>query len=134
MPYNAEEQYVFDPASGSVKNMGRHTAASTNTVTGSSNAAAVITKAAVAAKRHVLQGVTVSYSGGATAGSVKIEDVSGTTVFFADVNFATTGGQVHFPFTPPLKTAAVNTALIITAAAGGASTVAKVNLTGYWTE
>lgn len=128
------EEQAYDPVlAGSVRVVARSAASSTNTATSTANAAAVITKAAVAAKRHVLGGVVLSAAAAAAAGTLTIEDVSGTTVFSCGVNFASTGGTLYIPL-HNMKTAAVNTALIVTLSALGASAIGKVNLVGYFTE
>jgi len=94
------------------------------------NTAATITKAAAGAGvSNVLGMVAWSYDGDPTAGSLTIEDGSGTTVFKVDI---TAGGPGFFAFTPPLKGSA-NTALIATLAAGGAGISGIVNL-HTWTE
>lgn len=94
------------------------------------NTAAVVTYAATTGKRHVLALVVVTYSGTmATTGNVKIEDVSGTKIFSAD---CPTIGTFVFPFAVPKKSAAANTAMIVTAAAAGASCAGKVSCT-HWT-
>lgn len=97
------------------------------------NTAAVVTKAAVAGKKHVITGLIVSYTGSGTlaGGNVIIEDVSGTTVF--SLNFEAKGTFV-IPFPTPMRTAAVNTAMIVTLAAGSANVSGVVNLMGYHTE
>lgn len=100
--------------------------AAANYATGS-NAAAVVTVAAVAAKCHAVSGVAWSYSGSPTSGSLTIENGSGTTVFSLDITAAGPGSVL---FGKPMRGAA-NTALIVTLAAGGSGVVGKVNLLGY---
>jgi hypothetical protein len=96
------------------------------------NTAAVVTYAAVANERHCIGGIAWSYSGGTpTGGNLKVEDVSGTTVFSIDI---TAAGPGFIPFSPPKRSAAVNTALIITLAAGGGGVSGKVSVLGHWRE
>lgn len=93
------------------------------------NTAAVLTYVAVATLKHVIRGVAWSYDGAPTGGNLKIEDVSGTTVFSIDI---IAGGPDLIPV--QLKANAVNTAMIITLAAGGGGIVGKVNVLEHWTE
>jgi len=88
-----------------------------------SNTAAVLTYAAVSDRRHVLDGIQWSYSGAPTGGNLKVEDGGGTTVFSLDV---TAAGQGFVPFKPGLA-GRVNTAMIVTLAAGGSGVTGKVN-------
>jgi len=92
--------------------------------------AAVITLAAVAGKKHIISQITYSYSATPTGGNLKVEDVSGTTVFNVDVPAAGVG-QIFFR--QPLRGAAANTAMIITLASGAGTVVGKVNVI-HWTE
>lgn len=94
----------------------------------SSNTAAVLTYAAVSDRRHVLSGVAFSYSAAPTNGNLKIENGSGTTVFNLDISAA---GPGFIPFDPPLE-GSLNTALIITLAAGGSGISGKVNALSHW--
>jgi hypothetical protein len=95
-----------------------------------SNTAAVVTKAAGGAGvSNVLGGVYWSYDLDPTGGSLKIEDGSGTTIFFVSI---TSKGPGFLPFRPALKGTA-NTALIVTLAAGGSGVTGKVNV-NTWTE
>lgn len=87
-----------------------------------SNTAAVLTYSAVAGKRHVLDGVTWSYSGAPTGGRITITS-AGVTVFDVDV---TAGGPGYLPFPRPLA-GLVNAALVVTLAAGGSGVVGKIN-------
>lgn len=92
--------------------------------------AAVITKSAPTGTNvNVLGGVFWSYDADPTGGNLKIENGSGTTVFSIDI---TTGGAGFFPFDPPMK-GDVETALIITLAAGGGAVSGKVSVNA-WTE
>lgn len=96
------------------------------------NTAAVVTYAASAGVKHVITGVDWSYHGGIpTDGNLLIEDVSGTTVYSTDIH-EEGPGDVIFP--KPKKAAAVNTAMIITLAAGGAGVTGKVSVLNHWTE
>lgn len=94
------------------------------------NTAAVVTYSASASAKHVINGIAWSYSANPTGGNLKVEDVSGTTVFSMDI---TTGGAGVVYFDPPKRGAAVNTAMIITLAAGGASVSGKVSVLAHWT-
>ena len=96
------------------------------------NAAAIVTYAAEAALKHCITGIAWSYIGGIpTAGNLKVEDVSGTTVFTMDID---EGGPGVIIFPQPKKSAAVNTAMIVTLAAGGAGITGKVSVLNHWTE
>ncbi len=95
------------------------------------NNAAVVTYAAVAGVRHCISGIAWSYDGDPTGGNLKVEDVSGTTVFSIDV---TSKGPGVIIFPRAKKAAAVNTALIVTLAAGGGSVSGKVSVLNHWTE
>jgi hypothetical protein len=94
------------------------------------NTAAVVTYAAVSDRRHGLSGIAWSYSAAPTNGNLKVEDGSGTTVFSMDI---TAAGPGVVYFTPP-KLGSLNTALIVTLAAGGASVSGKVSVLGHWKE
>lgn len=93
--------------------------------------AAVVTYGAVAALRHSITGVAWSYSGGIPVGGrLRITD-DGATVL--DIDIAEEGaGLLTFP--KPKRSAAVNTAMVVTLAAGGAAISGKVNLLNHWTE
>jgi hypothetical protein len=95
------------------------------------NTAAVVTYAASPGVAHVIGGVAWSYNAAPTGGNLKIEDVSGTVVFSVDI---TTAGPGFFQFARPKKSAAVNTALIVTLAAAGAAVTGKVSVLSHWTE
>ena len=92
--------------------------------------AAVITYAAVVGQRHVVGQIVCSYSATPTGGNLKIEDVSGNTIFSVDIPAA---GVFVFPFPVPLRAAAQNTAMIITLASGAGTVVGKLNAV-HWTE
>jgi hypothetical protein len=101
------------------------TAATANSATAAANTAVVITYAADAVNQHTMHGLVVSYAGAApTGGSVKVENGSGNIVFQADL---TAQGPIWLP-APLIGT--VNTAMIVTLAAAGASCVGKVNVLG----
>lgn len=96
------------------------------------NTAAVVTYAGSAGVKHVITGIAWSYYGGIpTNGNLIIEDVSGTTVFNVDIHEE---GPGAYYFHKPKKGAAVNTAMIITLAAGGAGITGKVSILSHWTE
>jgi len=96
------------------------------------NTAAIVTYSATAALKHCITGIVWSYVGGIpTGGNLKIEDVSGTTVFTMDID---EGGPGVIIFPKPKKSAAINTAMIITLAAGGAGITGKVSILNHWTE
>lgn len=87
---------------------------------GADNAANVVTYAAVAAKRHYLHAVYWAYDSDLTAvGMLTVEDVSGTVVFGPLP--ITASGPGFLPFDPPIVSSAVNTAMIVTLATGGAT-------------
>lgn len=93
--------------------------------------AAVVTYAAVAGQYHVIRGIAYSYDSTPTGGNLKVEDVSGTSVFSIDVPVA---GAAVIQFPIPLRSSIVNTALIVTLASGAGSVVGKVNVLGHTTE
>jgi hypothetical protein len=96
------------------------------------NTAAVVTYAADATKKHVITGVAWSYTGGTpVGGNLKIEDVSGTVVFSVDIDKS---GPGSFEFPRPKIGAAVNTAMIITLAAGGAGVTGKISVENHFLE
>ncbi len=96
------------------------------------NTAAVVTYTASAVLKHVITGMTWSYVGGIpVGGNLKIEDVSGTTVFTVDIS-EEGAGIIVFP--KPKKGAAINTAMIVTLAAGGAAVTGKVSVLNHYTE
>ncbi len=85
---------------------------------------AVVTYAAVAAKKHYLYSVVWSYSATPTGGNLKIEDVSGTTVFTTDIAAA---GPGQLLFAHPIVSSLVNTAMIVTLASGAGTVVGKLS-------
>ena len=95
------------------------------------NTAAVVTYAASSGLKHVITGIAWSYTGGIPSGSLKVEDVSGTTVFVMGI---TEEGAGIITFPKPKKAAAANTAMIVTLAAGGSGVTGKVSVLNYWTE
>lgn len=95
-----------------------------------SNTAAVVTYAADSAAAHIISGVVWSYSADPTGGNLKIENGSGTTVFSMDIS---SGGAGFIPFAP-FKKGSLNTAMIITLAAGGSGITGKLSIPNHWTE
>lgn len=96
------------------------------------NTAAVVTYTADASNKHVVTGIAWSYAGGIpTGGNLKVEDVSGTTVCSLDI---TEEGPGIIVFPKPKKGAAVNTAMIVTLAAGGAGITGKVSVLNHYVE
>jgi len=124
---------VYDTVSQRIKTAERPVEAASGDVhEPAANTAAVVTYAAVAAMKHVITGLAWSYAGGIpTNGNLKVEDVSGTTVFSMDI---TEEGAGIITFPKPKKAAAINTAMIITVAAGGAAVTGKVSALNHWTE
>jgi len=87
---------------------------------GADNAANIVTYAAVAARKHYLYGIFWAYDADLTAvGKITVEDVSGTVVFGPLP--ITAAGPGFLPFDPPIVSSAVNTAMIVTLATGGAA-------------
>lgn len=128
---NGRLQRIAQRLTSLIAQVGPRAAAAANVHVPSSNTAAVITYAAAGAGiSHVISGIAWSYSGAPTAGNLKVEDGSGTTVFSVDI---TAAGPGFIPFSTPLKGTA-NTAMIITLAAGGSGVSGKVNALGKWTE
>lgn len=92
------------------------------------NTAAIITLAAVADKRHHIAQIIYSYSGAPAGGRLSITD-GGVTVFDQDI---TSGGSLGpLQFSNPLRFA-VNSAVVITLAAGGGTVVGKLNVHHYF--
>lgn len=94
--------------------------------TSTANAAAVITLAAVADKVHCIHQLQWSYSAAPVAGKLTVT-VGGVTTFEVDVTSAGPGG---FGLELP---GSVNSAVVIILAAGGGTTVGKLNIQ-YTTE
>lgn len=94
-----------------------------------SNAAAVVTYAAVAGECHVISGIAWSYVGGTPVGNLKVEDGS-STVFSMDISSAGAGFIPLLPF----KKGTVATAMTVTLAAGGSGVTGKVSILNHWTE
>lgn len=88
------------------------------------NTAAVVTYAANATKRHILQSIAYSYVGGTpVGGNIKVQD--GTDVVFTQ-DIATGGsGVIEFPVP---KHGSMNKAMVITLAAGGSGVTGKVSV------
>lgn len=96
--------------------------------TSAANAAQSITYAAAgAALRHALSCIVVSFTGGAPAATLKIEDGAGTTVW--ETYLATVGP--HFFAFPDALQGSPNTALILTVSAPGASITSKLAVGGH---
>ena len=94
------------------------------------NTAAVVTYGAAATTRHVITGVAWSYVGGIpTGGNLTITD-AGATVFNIDI---AEEGPGFFSFPSPKRSALVNTAMVITLAAGGAGITGKLSVLNHWT-
>lgn len=91
------------------------------------DAAAVITLAAVAGAKHVLDWLHGSYSAQPTAGSTVIVTINGVTVWQESV---TAAGHFQFPFPGGLYNPANNQAMVITLSDPGGAIVGKVNI-GY---
>src|SRR5689334_17691500 len=100
------------------------TMTSGDTATAGANTAVVLTYAAAAATRHVVEGIVCSYSAPPTGGNLKIEDGAGVTIFQADI---TASGPTIIPLPAAIR-GSNNTALIVTLSAGGASVVGKLNV------
>ena len=95
------------------------------------NTAAVVTYAAVAGLRHHITGVAWSYAGGIPVGGRLTVTDAGAVVF--DIDIAEEGaGLLMFP--KPKMNALVNTAMVVTLAAGGAAIFGKVNVLNHYTE
>lgn len=92
------------------------------------NAAAVVTLAANANYLNVIGWLSWSYDGAPTGGNLKIEDVAGTVVFSIDI---TAAGPGMLQLTPPLRNAALNTALIATLSAGGGGVTGKLSVLAW---
>ncbi len=103
---------------------------STDSAHPSSATAAVVTYAAVTGMYHVIGQVFGSLDADpATPVNLKIEDVSGTTVFSVDI---AKGGAFSFTFTPAKQSQASGTAMIVTLAAPSSGVSGKLNCT-HWT-
>lgn len=87
----------------------------------SANTAAVVTLAATTNRQHVVHGVQWSYSVDPTGGKLTIT-VNGSTVWEVDVTSSGPGG---FSCEIPGGT---NQAIVVTLAAGGGASVAKINV------
>jgi hypothetical protein len=98
--------------------------------TSDANLPAVVTYDAVAGKSHIITGIAFGYDGEPTGGLLTVENGSGQIVFRIPV---TTKGTGFIPF-PKSKQGGVNTALIITLAAGGSGVKGYVSVLNHWTE
>lgn len=123
--------YTDDSAENWLPARGSSPCAAADVHAPSAATAAVVTYAAEAGKKHCISGVAWSYSAAPTGGNLKIEDVSGTTIFSIDIT-AAGPGIITFPI--PKKSAAVNTAMIVTLASGAGSVVGKLSVLNHWTE
>lgn len=90
--------------------------------TPAANTAAVITLAATAGKRHYIFLIMWSYNATPTAGNLKIEEPTGTTVFSVDI--ASAGPDV-IAYT---LRGDINTELKVTLAAAGAAVTGKLQV------
>lgn len=95
------------------------------------NTAAVVTYVAAAGLRHHITGVAWSYAGGIPVGGRLTVTDAGAVVL--DIDIAEEGaGLLMFP--KPKMNILVNTAMVVTLAAGGAAITGKVNVLNHWTE
>lgn len=92
-----------------------------NNATAAANTAVVLTLAAIVGVRHILRHIQLSYTANPTAGNLLIEDGLGNTILDLGIVNGGTGS-----FTTTLV-GSVNTAMVITLAAGGGSTVGTLN-------
>lgn len=95
------------------------------------NTAAVVTYGASAGNYHVITGVAWSYIGGVPVGGNLLITDAGATVFSIDI---AEEGPGFFTFPAPKRGAAVNTAMVVTLAAGGAGITGKVSVLNHWLE
>jgi hypothetical protein len=102
-----------------------------NTAAPAANTAAVATLAAVAGSLNVTGGISGSLSATPSA-AVPITLSDGATVIWQ--NYVTAGGAWQFPFTVPVANLAVDTALVLTLAAGGSGVSGTANFDSAWTE
>ncbi len=86
--------------------------------------------AAGAGQKHVIRGVAYSYDTTPTGGSLIITD-AGTTVLSLAIPAA---GEKWVTFPVPIKSAAANTAMVLTLASGAGSVIGKINALGHSTE
>ena len=99
--------------------------------TPAANTAAVVTYGAAAGVRHAITGMAWSYSGGIPVGGRLTIADAGVVVFDFDI---TDDGPGAIEFPRPKMNAAVNTALVVTLAAGGAGVTGKLNILNHWTQ
>jgi len=119
----AAERYLFDIL--------RHTQARValpaNIDRPAANTAAVVTYAAVADATHVIGTVAWSYSGAPTNGSIQITD-GGAVVLDLDIIAGGPGSlNIKMRF-------GVNSAVVVTLAAGGIGVSGKLCILGRWTD
>lgn len=93
-----------------------------SSTTAAANTAVAKTLAAVTGLRHILHGIQWSYSAAPTGGKLTVEDAVGTTIFEIDI---TAGGPNNIDIT---LHGSINTAMVITLAAGGAGITGKLNI------
>lgn len=91
--------------------------------------AAVVTIDADADRPNIITQIFYSYKGTPTGGTLKVEDVSGTTVW--GPHHIVAGGPGQVDFFPPLANAAKNTAMIVTLAAGGGAVEGVLTVNAY---
>jgi len=87
-------------------------------------ATAVIITYSANAERHVIGQIIVSYNPAPAPGRLTIEDGSGVIVFDVDILVS---GVTNIPFHPPIA-GTPNTAMIVTLASGGGTSVGKLNV------
>ena len=100
--------------------------------TSGANAAQTVTQAAAGAGvRNYLNGLTVSWSGGAPAAGTNVVVKDGSTTIWDQYLGAAgaTQGSIDFEFSAPL-TSSANAALAVTVAAAGAAVTTKVSAQG----
>lgn len=95
-----------------------------DTATAAANTSVALTFAALADRCHVIFRIDWSYDGSPTGGSLTITD-GGTDMLVLAI---TAAGPDSIEFDPPKK-AKLNSAVVITLAAGGAGVVGKLNVT-----
>jgi hypothetical protein len=99
-------------------------AATANVSAPAANTAATITVTAVAAKKHKLVKIGYSYNATPTGGNIKVEAPAGTVMWTMDVGAL---GEKLIDFAYPLAMP-VNTNMVVTLAAAGATVTGKLNI------
>ncbi len=117
--------YTAQPAFGNILG-----ASANGNIPGSPNAAAVVTFAAVAGKRHIITGVAWSYDATPTGGSIVVSDNLAGTLLSLTI---TASGPGFIPFPMPMASD-VGAVLTITLAAAGAAVSGRVWALNHWTE